>query len=759
MLVVLGATTSDEVVGRFEEDLFRLANSLPSLLGAPLIVLMQAGSGLAIPAAVTMALALHRRRLARDLAVAGVFAWLLADAAKGLLQRPRPAGLLPEVDVRLPDPGGYGFPSGHVSIATALVTAAWPHLPPRPRAAAAAVAVTVGLARVYSGVHLPWDVVGGAGLGVAVGAAVHLLLGAPSRRHLLADVGSALERAGLTVVELEVRPPRTRGSTTFLATTADGEELFVKAVGRAQRAAVVLGTAGRPLLGRRPGVDVRYLTPKRSVRQEAHLSRLAEQAGVRTPPVVTSTGTGPALVVHRRVQGRSLAGLAPTEVTPALLGDLWAQVARLHAARIAHRDLRAASVLVDDDARPWLVGFGTATEAADERWLSSDVAELLTATAAVAGAEPACRAACDGVGPDAVAAALPRLHPSALTRQTRRQAAARPGLLDEVRTRAADAAGVTAPTPARTPRPRLRWLLFVLVGGVGIYLLLPSLGGLSTTVDAARDARWGWLGAAVAASATGFAAAAVELAGAANRRPPPLPAVGAQLAAAFVNRFTPAGVGAIAVNTRFLMRSGLDGPAAAAAVTLTSATGIAVHGIALVATVGLVGERAGGFERLGGAVPPAALLAAAAVVVGVVVAVTLSPFGQRRLQPALSEAVTSLVATLHRPRQALTLLVGAIGVTLSYVGALAASARAFDIQLPFVEVALVYLAAGLLASAAPTPGQLGAAEAALAAGFLTLGVATGPAVAAVLTFRLVTFWLPIGPGFLALRWLRARAIL
>jgi undecaprenyl-diphosphatase len=60
----------------------------------------------------------------------------------------------------------------------------------------------------------------------------------------------------------------------------------------------------------------------------------------------------------------------------------------------------------------------------------------------------------------------------------------------------------------------------------------------------------------------------------------------------------------------------------------------------------------------------------------------------------------------------------------------------------------VYLGASLLAAAAPTPGGLGAMEAALVAGFTGVGLDPAVAVAAVLSYRLLTFWLPIAPGWL-----------
>ena len=58
-------------------------------------------------------------------------------------------------------------------------------------------------------------------------------------------------------------------------------------------------------------------------------------------------------------------------------------------------------------------------------------------------------------------------------------------------------------------------------------------------------------------------------------------------------------------------------------------------------------------------------------------------------------------------------------------------------------------APSLIAAAAPTPGGLGALEAALVAGFTGVGMESGVAVAAVLSYRLVTYWLPILPGWIS----------
>ena len=72
---------------------------------------------------------------------------------------------------------------------------------------------------------------------------------------------------------------------------------------------------------------------------------------------------------------------------------------------------------------------------------------------------------------------------------------------------------------------------------------------------------------------------------------------------------------------------------------------------------------------------------------------------------------------------------------------------------------LVCLVGEGVSSAAPTPGGLGATEAALVSGLLLYGVPLDAAVAGTLIYRLATFWLPVPPGYLAFRLLARRRLL
>lgn len=168
--VSLAAARRPEIAGR-EERVFRAANEAGDRLRIPVRTVMQAGTFATVPAAATVALATGHRTLARSLALGGTAAWLLAKALKPLGGRDRPAGVLRDVRIREQISGDLGWPSGHTAVATCLAAILAQDLPQAAPVLTAAVGA-VGFGRMYVGAHLPHDVVGGAGLGLAVSAAI-----------------------------------------------------------------------------------------------------------------------------------------------------------------------------------------------------------------------------------------------------------------------------------------------------------------------------------------------------------------------------------------------------------------------------------------------------------------------------------------------------------------------------------------------------------------------------------------------------------
>jgi hypothetical protein len=162
---------------------------------------------------------------------------------------------------------------------------------------------------------------------------------------------------------------------------------------------------------------------------------MAERAGVAVPAVrqVVKTADGSALLVMDRVDGSSLDLIPPQRVSDAMLRELWRQVGGLHRPKIAHRSLRAANIMADGAARPWIVDFSFSELGAPPRQMALDVAELLASLAVIAGPDTAVAGAVEVIGRDGVAAAVPLLQPLALSAGTRRAIARHDGLLAQTR--------------------------------------------------------------------------------------------------------------------------------------------------------------------------------------------------------------------------------------------------------------------------------------------------------------------------------------
>lgn len=113
-----------------------------------------------------LALALTgRRQAAADVFVAGSVAWVAAQGAKPLANRPRPydAG---EAERLVAIPAGSSWPSGHSAVATAIGLTIASHGGPAARFLGVALTSFVGASRVYVGVHHPSDIVAGMGVGI-----------------------------------------------------------------------------------------------------------------------------------------------------------------------------------------------------------------------------------------------------------------------------------------------------------------------------------------------------------------------------------------------------------------------------------------------------------------------------------------------------------------------------------------------------------------------------------------------------------------
>jgi uncharacterized membrane protein YbhN (UPF0104 family)/membrane-associated phospholipid phosphatase len=740
-----------------EINLFRLINQLPSALDAPLLGVMQIGALAAVPVLAAAVALAGRYRLASVVALAGTLAWSAAKLAQFVVDEEAPQLRLSRVVLHGGVAPGLAFPASHVAVAAALTVAAGPYLGRSGRRMAWLVTGLIAVARVYVGVHLPIDVVGGLGLGVAAGSLTLLVLGTPVLGSAPDQVRRLLAIAGIGVTAVD---PVGAGGQRVRCLGVDGDVYLAKVLDWDAPDQGWLSRVWRLAAYREVYAPVTPASPAHRADRAAHAMLLAQRGGVRCPDLVATPDLGHqiSLVVRRWVDGTALAELPDERLDDEVVEDAFAQLAALHAAGVVHRGLGPDHLLVDGDGRVWMLGWGAAraTPSLDDR--ASDRAELLVVLAARVGAQRAVDAAGRVLTPALLVDTLAHLQPLALAPDTRRTLAGRPAVLADVRDRIGALAGVTPPQPLSPTRVALSNLGPIAAGAAAVLVLLPRLVQSSNSASVLAAAQWPWLVAVAGAAACTYLLAAVALTAAAGVRLDLGRTYVVQLAASCANRVTPAGLGAAATNIRYLELTGIDRPEATCAIGMTAVSGFVVHTIGTVVAVAAL--QTGAFNvhvpELEHAWPALLGLGLAGIGIGWVV-------WARRLHTTLigwlCAGGRSVKAICLRPRRAAVLLAASAGISGCYILALDASLRAFGAHPGLVVVAGIYLGSSAVGALAPTPGGIGPFEAAAVAGLGGAGVAAGPAVAAVIAYRLLTYWLPVAPGAVALHRLRRRGVL
>ncbi|MGI9643513.1 MAG: flippase-like domain-containing protein, partial [Acidimicrobiia bacterium] len=541
-------------------------------------------------------------------------------------------------------------------------------------------------------------------------------------------------------------------STPYFASTTDGGRLFVKVLTPEERAGDNMFRVFRMARLKGVGDERPFSSLKRAVEHEAVVSLKASADGVKTPDLEALAEIAPNSVVmaYSMIDGSSLDGVSDETLSDEVVQGIWSEVAVLRHRRTAHRDLRLANVFLDDEGTPWIIDFGFSELAATDGQLRSDIAELLVSTAEKIGSKRSVANAVAVLGPDPVADAAQRVQPLALSGATREGLKQHKGLDSDIREEIASQTDTPPADLEDLERVKGKTILMIVGFALAIYFLIPQLA--QTDFGAILDADWKWAPAILVASFLTYVGAAWNIMGSVPDRIRLTPTVVAQFAGTFINRITPVKVGGMATNVRYLQKSGVDTPVAIAGIGVSSVGTFMVHISLLVMFVVFVGRNASDFIELP---------SGQAVLLGMVAVFTIAigawflPVGRNilteKVWPVIRRSGAGIVQVATSPKNALMLFGGAFVMIMSYITALWFSLEAFGGGLTFVGVAVVFLAGQALGQAAPTPGGIGATEAAMIAAMTALGLEASIAVPTVFLYRVATFWLPILPGFLALR--------
>lgn len=589
-------------------------------------------------------------------------------------------------------------------------------------------------------------------LGWAIGLLIRYVLGTDTTRPTGRAIGRTMESLGHPLLHLRASEALESGRR-YDATTIDNQRLDLLVLDRDLEGAGGLGAIYRSL-------RLRDNSSASSTSMRARLERCAlnswaiATAGIPTPHLLSVAEVGPdaGILVFEHLAGKSFAELEGS-LGDAELIAAWEIVRDLQAARVAHRTLTADNFVRGTDGKVYIVGLEDGSVAASDVLLRIDLAEAICTLALLAGTERAFQAGRVVLGDAGITRALPALQPVALSARTRALAKQERSLLSELRNKilALVPEGSVA-EQVEIERIKPRTIITMLAGTIAVYILITQLARVDL-LQLLRDSDPGWMILGFSFSIATYAASALTLIGVVPERIAFWKTFLAQWAASFATLVTPPTLGSVTINVRYLTRQRLSSALAGASVAVAQVLTFVSH-TTLMMFMAIAAGTSKDFTFTPPRIAVIVTLVIALIIVGLSTVPRVRDEALKRIRPFISQVVPRLTALANQPGKLISGISGVFLLNLGYCLCLIASVRAFTPDGSIAAIALVYLAGSVVGQVAPTPGGLGAVEAAIAAGLTATGMNAEVAVSATLVFRLWTFWIPTIPGWFALRQLQ-----
>jgi len=586
-------------------------------------------------------------------------------------------------------------------------------------------------------------------LGWGIGLLTRYIAGTPTSRPSGLQVAQTMDRGGFPLLRLQAMGTLSRGRR-YVGTTRAGGLLVITVLDRDLEGAGLVNAIWKSLR-LRDDAGRGAFNMRRALDHTALMAYAAQSAGAPVPRLLVASEIGPdsCLLAWEHVAGSRFSDL--TDVSDDDLAQAWRAIRTLHEHQVSHRGLISEHIMRGEDGRVWLIGGDYGTVAAGDVAMRIDIAELLCTLAMQTSPERALATGRATLGESGLVRALPALQPVALSGRTRASLRKHKGLMVQLRDALVEMKPSAATESIQFERIKPRTLVMIVVGTIAGYLLVTQLAQVNL-VQLVTTANWGWVAAAVGFSIITYLGAVWSLNGFVPERLKFHRTFAAQLAGNFATLVSPPTIGSIAINVRYLQRSGLHPALAAASVGVSQVMAFIFHIVLLFAFGIAAGTTAEHTFN-----PPRWVVIAVVIVVILMLASLAVPYVRKqishRVVPLLREVGPRLATVAQRPAKLAEGIGGIVLLNLAFVGVLYASIEAFGGSMAIAVVAVVYLAGATLGQAAPTPGGLGAVEAALVAGLTAGGLDAGIAVSAVLLYRLITFWIPTIPGYWAFTWL------
>ena len=691
-----------------------------------------------------------KKDLIRDIAIVVGLAFVLVVVLTRLVSGSWPV-LLPE----LSDGVRPLYPVSRVAFVTAVLIVSGPQLVRPFRRVGWLIVVLMFFIAIALGYGLPGDALGGLGVGFLSASIVLVSFGSVRGFPEVGEVVAGLGTFGVGVANLSVATYQRWGARSFDGQTSQGEPVHIRVYGRDAKDAQRATIWWRSIWYRDAGPS---LTSSRlhQVEHEALLTITAREAGVPAQNVLAAGEPSDELtLIALSNPGESIVDMDLDAINDDVLIELWESVLVLHESGIAHGRLNEHSVRISN-GHPMIVNFHEASTAPPNERIQGDVGELLSSLAARIGTERAVTVARQGLGDNALAAALPYVQRSAVSTEGRKSIPSKKSFFSGLRDEVADQVGIDAPKPAQLTRISWRSIFMTALTFIAAYALFGMLVGIDFVAvwEELQDALWAWvLIGFLFATATLVTDAFALLAAVAT--PVPLgPSIQLQSAIKFIQLAIGGAAGRMATNVAYLRKFGVSVTESVTQGGIDSLTGFIIQSIIIISAI-LFGNV--------DLVPDDATLDVEwALVLGLLLFAVVVSALMLRFVPAIRDKVIppakqmwdGLADLGTNPSRLVQLFGSNLASQLLFGAALWTTAFAFGWVLPYMSVLVIYVAMALLGGLLPIPGGVGISEAIITAGLIAIGVDDAAAFAIAVTFRVASAYLPPVWGWFSIRWLQ-----
>lgn len=227
-----------------------------------------------------------------------------------------------------------------------------------------------------------------------------------------------------------------------------------------------------------------------------------------------------------------------------------------------------------------------------------------------------------------------------------------------------------------------------------------------------------------------------------------------EMAGLFVSKLLPSSLGTLSLNLYYLHQQKHTVIQASTVMAMNAFTSGIAYAILVVLALSVDNYSIGSASLSDISLPVGVI---ALVLLGFV-ALGIMLYKMPKIRSKIKKTIADVKSNLHaykgKPRAVVMgIVLNGIG-SLTSLFALYASAHAIGVDLSMSAALVAYTFGNIAVTLVPTPGGIGAAEAGIYSGLVLVGVDSSDALIITLLYRLISYWIPILPGYYYFRSLR-----